>query len=56
VYKLNINVKEYNDFYCDRSLNSAQYRKDTKFVPPSWEEMIKEMFLDPTQYNNWRGK
>lgn len=55
-YKLNIKVRKYYDFYCDRSLDSTRYRRKTKFVPPSWKKMIKEMFLDSTQYNKRRKK
>lgn len=56
IFKLNIEVKKHNDFYCDRSLYSTKYSQKTKFVSPSWKKMIKEMFLDSAQYNKWRKK
>jgi dTDP-4-dehydrorhamnose reductase len=56
LYGLHIEIQPDYDFFCDRSLDSTKYRNLTKFVPHSWEEMIKEMFLDPTPYKRWRGK
>lgn len=53
-FKLDIDIQPGYDFFCDRSLDSGKYRSLTKFVPPSWEEMIREMSLDPTPY--WREK
>lgn len=44
VYGANINVTPYKEFYCDRSLNSAKYRAETGFLPPTWKEMILEMY------------
>ncbi len=56
IYGLDIEILPYEDFRCDRSLDSARYRQETHFSPPSWEEMIQEMFQDPTPYHAWRGK
>lgn len=55
VYNLNTEIKHYNDFYCDRSLDSTKYRKETNFHPPSWEKMIREMYCDSTSYHLWRN-
>ena len=44
--KLNIEVEEYPDFYCDRSLDSTLYQNETGFVPLSWEKMIEELTQD----------
>jgi len=52
--KLNIEIKEYPDFYCDRSLDSTLYRKETSFTPPSWEKMVDELAEDSAQYLKWR--
>lgn len=46
VYKLNITVVPYEDFRCDRSLNSGRYRRMTDFVPKSWPEMITDMYKE----------
>lgn len=51
---LDIQVKEYTDFYCDRSLDFALFRDKTGFKPPSWEEMIDEFAQDAQQYQQWR--
>jgi dTDP-4-dehydrorhamnose reductase len=56
ILRLDIQIVPYEEFRCDRSLDSTRYRSATNFVPPSWEEMIQEMFQDPTHYNSWRGK
>ena len=52
--ELNIEIEEYPDFYCDRSLDSTLYRKETGFTPPSWEEMVDELAEDSVQYLKWR--
>ncbi|MEO8664151.1 MAG: SDR family oxidoreductase [Ignavibacteria bacterium] len=45
-YHRNIEIEPFKDFYCDRSLDSEKYRKETGFIPEGWEEMIKEMHED----------
>lgn len=52
--ELNIEIEEYPDFHCDRSLDSTLYRKETGFTPPSWEEMVDELAEDSVQYLKWR--
>jgi len=52
--KLNIDIEEYPDFRCDRSLDSTLYRKETGFAPPSWEKMIDELAQDAAGYLKWR--
>ena len=52
--RLNIEIEEYPDFHCDRSLDSTRYRKETGFTPPLWEEMIEELARDTRQYLAWR--
>lgn len=54
VMKLNIEVKEYSDFHCDRSLDSTRYRQKAGFSPLSWERMVEEMAQDAAQYLEWR--
>jgi len=46
-FKLNINVKVDETFFCDRSLNGDRFREETKISIPSWDEMIDELL----QYN-----
>lgn len=38
----------------DRSLDSSKYRSLTGFVPPSWEDMVRDLAADPTPYDRWR--
>jgi dTDP-4-dehydrorhamnose reductase len=35
---------------CDRSLNSARFRKRTGWQPPSWEDMITRMHAEAGIY------
>ena len=51
---LNIEIEEYPDFRCDRSLDSTRYRKETGFTPLSWETMVDELARDAEQYLKWR--
>jgi len=50
VYDFNVEIKPYNDLYCDRSLNSEKYRKLTNFRPQTWEDMIIQMYKDKLNY------
>ena len=52
--KLNIEIEDYPNFQCDRSLDSTLYRKETGFKPPSWEKMVDELAEDTVQYLKWR--
>ncbi len=52
--RLNIEIEEYPDVQYDRSLDSARYRQETGFTPPSWEQMISELAQDAEQYSKWR--
>lgn len=52
VYGANIEIEPYEDFYCDRSLDSAKYRTATGFHPASWETMIMQMHEDHVNNNN----
>jgi dTDP-4-dehydrorhamnose reductase len=45
-YGLNIDLQPFEEFFCDRSLDSRLYRETTGFVPKNWEEMIEEMYHD----------
>lgn len=49
-----IEIEPFDDFYCDRSLDSSRFRAETGFKPPSWHEMIERMANDPTPYEDWR--
>jgi dTDP-4-dehydrorhamnose reductase len=52
--KLNIDVKEFPDFHCDRSLDAAPFRQETGFTTLPWERMVEEMARDAAQYRKWR--
>jgi len=40
---LNITIDPYDDFFCDRSLDSSLFRETTGYVPPTWDEMVGEI-------------
>lgn len=42
-YDAGISIEPFEDFYCDRSLDSSRFREATNFRPRSWEQMIKAM-------------
>ncbi len=54
VYKLNIHIEPDETVVCDRSLNSERFRKVTGFVPPTWHDMIEQMYKDTTPYSQLR--
>jgi dTDP-4-dehydrorhamnose reductase len=50
VYELDIQIEPYDQFKCDRRLDSTAFRQLTQFKPLSWQEMINKMHADPTPY------
>jgi len=52
--KLDIEVNSFPGYYCDRSLNSELFRKETGFSSLPWETMIEEFAQDARQYSKWR--
>lgn len=53
-YNVDIQIKKFENFYIDRSLNSAKFRETIGFQSPAWKEMINMMANDPTPYDDWR--
>ncbi len=51
IYKLNIELEPDNQFICNRSLDSTHFCRITKFSPPSWREMVVDMYRDCEFYN-----
>jgi dTDP-4-dehydrorhamnose reductase len=50
IYGLNIDLARDETFVCDRSLNSARFRKRTGWQPPSWDDMITRMHAEVGSY------
>lgn len=46
VYGKEIDIKKFEGFVIDRSLDSSKFRKETGFVPPNWDELVKFMYRD----------
>lgn len=45
-YGKQIEIAPYDDFVCDRSLDSNRFRAVTGYTPPSWPEMIDAMWRE----------
>jgi dTDP-4-dehydrorhamnose reductase len=43
-YDKDIEIEPFDEFVIDRSLNSEKFRSATGYMPPSWSEMITEMY------------
>lgn len=43
IHSLDIEIVPYPNFYCDRSLNSSNFRREFSYNPPSWPKMISEL-------------
>jgi dTDP-4-dehydrorhamnose reductase len=49
-YGLKIKINKDEQIVCDRSLNADRFKKLTGITPPTWTEMIDQMYRDPTPY------
>ena len=45
-YSSEIQIKHFDDFFIDRSLNSSKFSKKTGYLAPSWSELIHSMNHD----------
>jgi dTDP-4-dehydrorhamnose reductase len=50
-YGKEIEIVSYDDFVCDRSLDSTRFRSVTGYVPPSWATMVEAMWQDQQRKN-----
>ena len=53
-YQKDITILPDQDFFCDRSLDSARFRLLAGYQPPSWPEMVTEMASHAAFYNQIR--
>jgi dTDP-4-dehydrorhamnose reductase len=53
VYQVPVELKPYEDFRCDRSLDSTRYRERTQLQLLSWESMIQMMYEDYRTTEQW---
>ncbi len=51
-FKKEINIKQDNEFVCNRALDSTRFRGIANYSPPSWDEMIGEMALSMPFYKS----
>lgn len=54
IYGKEIEIEPFDDFYCDRSLDSSRFRNITGYIPPSWEELVTKMHKDYWRLRNNR--
>ncbi|MDY6912654.1 MAG: SDR family oxidoreductase [Chloroflexota bacterium] len=52
---LDIQIKAFPDFHCDRSLDSSLFQSETGFKPLPWAQMIDEFAEDAALYQRWRA-
>ena len=45
----NIQIQKDTDFHCYRGLNSARFRAEFNYTPPTWNETLKELADDTKQ-------
>lgn len=45
-YGKRIEIEPFDDFHCDRSLDSTRFRQATGYTPPRWPELVKSMWDD----------
>lgn len=45
-YNVATTIEPYDDFLCDRSMNSDRFRKLTGYVPPDWNALVSSMHED----------
>jgi len=48
--RLNVQIERDETVVHDRSLNAEKFNQATAFTPPSWGDMVEQMYLDPTPY------
>jgi dTDP-4-dehydrorhamnose reductase len=54
IYGPDIDIESDETIGCDRSLNGDHFKSATGFVAPSWPDMIRQMYVDPTPYTELR--
>jgi dTDP-4-dehydrorhamnose reductase len=54
IYGLNIQIEPDETVVIDRSLNADRFRQVTGLVPPTWLDMIEQMYQDSTPYSEFR--
>jgi len=52
--RYSVEIERDVDFLCDRSLVMDRFTEDTGYRAPSWDEMIRDMLVDPTPYDAYR--
>jgi dTDP-4-dehydrorhamnose reductase len=56
VFEHPVEIEPCSEVRVNRTLDGRHYREVTGFTSPSWEDMIRELKMDPTPYETWRNK
>lgn len=52
-FRLNIEVQNFNNFFCDRSLNGSRFNNAVPINFPSFEQMVSELVKDGETYKEY---
>ncbi|MDD4802795.1 MAG: NAD(P)-dependent oxidoreductase, partial [Syntrophomonas sp.] len=55
-YTKDIEIKPFDDFYQDRSLDSTRFREATGYKPPSWDELVDMMYRNYVEQSTYYQK
>jgi len=50
IYGSQVEIERDRTFVCDRRLDSTRFRQQTRWKPPPWGKMIRDMWADATPY------
>jgi dTDP-4-dehydrorhamnose reductase len=53
-FNLDIEVQPEENFFCNRSMKGDKFGQATGLQCPSWPELVAQLALDPTPYEQWR--
>lgn len=55
-YPKDIEIKPFDDFYQDRSLDSIKFRESTGYKPPAWDELVDMMYRNYVEHSSYYHK
>ena len=53
VFEHPVEIEPSSEVSVNRILDGRRYREVTGFAPPSWDDMIRKLKMDPTPYETW---
>ena len=52
--RVDVEIVPDDEVIYDRSLDGSAFRRATRYIAPSWREMLQALREDPTPYDEWR--